>query len=361
MVKNGINANAFRAKGEWKWKQDTLLEEVNNGTYFLVKSKQFSIRYQRKLTDDQVKVPQNNINSEVNVGTNEEASKELESIFGKAGVFSYPKPTSLIKFLINMTNKGKDIVILDFFAGSGTTGQAVMELNKDGGNRKFILCTDNSKDLEAIGEYLYSIKKIGIKPKKTEKKEYKKWLTEVKRLFENENFKKLINDKYEEYGIARRITYPRLKTVLTGVRQDNTKYGESFSNDNLIYYHTSFVDNDGNSDQAKYILVEKINELLCIKENIFELDKEHSNNVYYHYFDNNKHMFIYTDIYDKKIFNDFVDLINNTNGEKIVYLYSNDNSIDELISKRIKGLVKPIPSKIYEIYKEIIEDIKGDL
>lgn len=59
--------------------------------------------------------------------------------------FDYPKPTSLIKQLINTLNK-KDIVILDFFAGSGTTGQAVLELNKeDGGNRTFILCTNNEK------------------------------------------------------------------------------------------------------------------------------------------------------------------------------------------------------------------------
>lgn len=59
--------------------------------------------------------------------------------------FDYPKPTSLIKQLVNTICK-EDVVILDFFAGSGTTGQAVLELNKeDGGNRTFILCTNNEK------------------------------------------------------------------------------------------------------------------------------------------------------------------------------------------------------------------------
>jgi adenine-specific DNA-methyltransferase len=66
-------------------------------------------------------------------------SFELKKIFGKK-VFDNPKPVDLIKRIINMTSADKDAVILDSFAGSGTTGQAVLELNKeDGGNRKFIL------------------------------------------------------------------------------------------------------------------------------------------------------------------------------------------------------------------------------
>lgn len=59
--------------------------------------------------------------------------------------FSFPKPVSLIKDLISL-HKNSNSIVLDFFAGSGTTGQAVLELNKeDCGNRKFILCTDNEK------------------------------------------------------------------------------------------------------------------------------------------------------------------------------------------------------------------------
>lgn len=79
-----------------------------------------------------------------NVFLNENGKDEL-SLINLDSNFDYPKPTSLIKQLINTLNK-KDIVILDFFAGSGTTGQAVLELNKeDGGNRTFILCTNNEK------------------------------------------------------------------------------------------------------------------------------------------------------------------------------------------------------------------------
>jgi len=69
---------------------------------------------------------------------NEIGSKEIEKLFNKK-VFSYPKPTNLIKHLLEISTSKYDL-ILDFFAGSGTTGDAVMQLNaEDGGNRKFIL------------------------------------------------------------------------------------------------------------------------------------------------------------------------------------------------------------------------------
>lgn len=81
------------------------------------------------------------------VGTTSSAEKEVFSMFGEK-VFDYPKPVDLIKKIIKITNKSKDITVLDFFAGSGTTGHAVLELNKeDGGNRKFILCTNNENNI----------------------------------------------------------------------------------------------------------------------------------------------------------------------------------------------------------------------
>jgi len=63
--------------------------------------------------------------------------------------FSYPKPTALIKYLVNITCSNKNAVILDFFAGSGTTGHAVLKLNnkEDGGNRRFILVTNNENNI----------------------------------------------------------------------------------------------------------------------------------------------------------------------------------------------------------------------
>jgi adenine-specific DNA-methyltransferase len=74
------------------------------------------------------------------VGSTEEGSKEIKDLMGDKA-FPYPKPPSLIKALMAQATKPNDIV-LDFFAGSGTTGQAVLELNaEDGGQRRFILCS----------------------------------------------------------------------------------------------------------------------------------------------------------------------------------------------------------------------------
>lgn len=71
-------------------------------------------------------------------GTNQEGAKAVAAIFG-AKSFNYAKPPSLIKELVRQATGSNDLV-LDFFAGSGTTAQAVLELNRDdGGNRRFIM------------------------------------------------------------------------------------------------------------------------------------------------------------------------------------------------------------------------------
>lgn len=77
--------------------------------------------------------------------SNDNGKKQLDTIFDDGStLFKNPKPTALISTLIKMVCDNPDAIILDFFAGSGTTGQAVLELNKaDGGNRQFILCTNN--------------------------------------------------------------------------------------------------------------------------------------------------------------------------------------------------------------------------
>jgi adenine-specific DNA-methyltransferase len=88
-----------------------------------------------------------------------DASKQLTEIFGKKDVFDTPKPLDLIKYFLSHTTD-KDSIILDFFAGSGTTGQAVMELNEeDKGKRRFILCTNNENNIakNITRERLYRI------------------------------------------------------------------------------------------------------------------------------------------------------------------------------------------------------------
>lgn len=142
-VKDGVNVTPIEAKGHFKWGQSNLDNEIKTGTYFLIKSNEFSIRYQKP--EKATKVPSNVIDmEEVEVGTNETAAKELSEL-GFSGDFDYAKPVSLIKYLIKMGFwEETSIKVLDFFAGSGTTGQAVLELNADdSGTRQFILITSN--------------------------------------------------------------------------------------------------------------------------------------------------------------------------------------------------------------------------
>lgn len=95
------------------------------------------------------------------VGTSATGTKEIKELFDNKKVFDTTKPISLVKYLINLGvfNK-KSAIILDFFAGSGTTGHAVMQLNKeDDGNRTYILCTNNENNI--CEEVTYSrMKKI---------------------------------------------------------------------------------------------------------------------------------------------------------------------------------------------------------
>ena len=128
------------------------------------------------------------------VGTSSTSKDELITLFGDRNIFDTPKPTKLIKEIIRVAAK-KDSIILDFFAGSGTTAQAVLELNEeDKGNRKFILCTNN------------------------------------------------------ENKICEDITYQRIKTVITGKRKDESKYSEGIKA-NLKYYKCTYIPKINTEDE----------------------------------------------------------------------------------------------------------------
>ena len=82
------------------------------------------------------------------VGSNQEATDELKGLFDGTAPFENPKPTAIVKTIVQLGCIKKDALVLDFFAGSGTTAHAVLALNEeDGGGRRFILCTDNQNDL----------------------------------------------------------------------------------------------------------------------------------------------------------------------------------------------------------------------
>ncbi len=93
------------------------------------------------------------------IGMSQDGTKEVTNLFdGK--IFSFPKPSSLIKFLLEIVNS-KDSLVLDFFSGSATTAHAVMQLNaEDGGNRKFIMVQLPEKTDEKSEAYKAGYKNI---------------------------------------------------------------------------------------------------------------------------------------------------------------------------------------------------------
>lgn len=134
-IKAGKNVTTARFENRFIWIQDTLEEQIKNGTTINC-SKQLVLSYKKGSYDPEV--PPNLIDESVGVTTTEEAGKLLDSIMGKSKVFEFPKPPSLVEYLLNFLCD-KNSIILDSFAGSGTTAHAVMNLNRDGGHRKFIL------------------------------------------------------------------------------------------------------------------------------------------------------------------------------------------------------------------------------
>lgn len=139
----------------WRWGKDAVKWGKDNG-FFVVKNNRIytkSYQYCRKkngkceLEMIDMSKAFTTLSFLDNKYNNDNANKELNTIFVDGNIlFKNPKPTALIRTLIQMVCDKKDALVLDFFAGSGTTGHAVLDLNaRDGGKRQFILCQMNEK------------------------------------------------------------------------------------------------------------------------------------------------------------------------------------------------------------------------
>ena len=198
------------------------------------------------------------------------AGTEIKNIFGTDETpFSNPKNTGLIKLLITLF-ENKDITVLDFFAGSGTTAQAVLEQNQlDGGNRKFILCTNNEVNEKTTKEFAVN---NGYIPNKRAFNGFK----------DTEEYKEMCNsDEFQKMGICRAITHTRLKTVITGKRMDGSTYSDGIPA-NVKYYQTEFI-NRIDEENEDYFIVDElstyIKELVQL-ENWIDISDEKYNIVF---------------------------------------------------------------------------------
>ena len=179
--------------------------------------------------------------------------KQLNSVLINGG-FSFPKPCDLIKRFL-LIGSHKNATVLDFFAGSGTTGQAILELNQeDGGNRKFILCTNNEISASRTLDYLHNKGYLMDVPTTGKNKTIQ---NKIDKFFEENHdvYQQLIVnniDEYETCGICQSVTFPRVQTVITGIRPDGSKYSDGFKV-NLKYLQTDMLDKaDDDLDELLY-------------------------------------------------------------------------------------------------------------
>ena len=199
----------------WKWSKEKVEWGIRNGFIDITPSSKkengWAVRYKIYLNVDNENRPIEKSAPYKNLITtilNANAAADIKKMFNGKTVFQYSKPVGLMGFLLSC-EKNKKALILDFFAGSGTTGQAVLEKNmEDGGNRHFILCTNN------------------------------------------------------ENNICEGVTYQRLKTVITGKCADGSQYSEGLPA-NLKYYKTDFVDKE--SEEIYDDLLEHTKEMIQLQ------------------------------------------------------------------------------------------------
>lgn len=165
------------------WSRERLEEAIRNNEVEFNKQKDgtYSVRAKKYLYDEYGNIRRGKPLSIYNGPFTQDGTSEIREVFGTEDAFKFAKPSELIRKFVAFEVNGKsskNAIVLDFFAGSGTTAQAVLEQNyRDGGNRTFILCTNN------------------------------------------------------ENGICENVTYKRIESII------NNKYQRNFK-----YYKTDFVD-----------------------------------------------------------------------------------------------------------------------
>jgi adenine-specific DNA-methyltransferase len=138
-VVGGVNQKTFRLEGEWRYSQAKLDEIVADGDLITISKAPFRPNHVK--AGGEVKKMHNLLTpATYGVGTNEDGTAELEQLMG-GSYFDNPKPTSLVRVLAQaVTYDDPTAIVLDFFAGSATSAEAVFQLNaENGGSRKFIL------------------------------------------------------------------------------------------------------------------------------------------------------------------------------------------------------------------------------
>lgn len=127
---------------QWQWSEERVLEAIENNELVFNQSSdgKWTVHYKQYLYDEDGKERGAKPYSVLEGPYTQQGTKDLISLIGEGKVFTFPKPVELIKHLINYIHLSKDALVLDFFAGSATTAQAILELNREQtANRRFIM------------------------------------------------------------------------------------------------------------------------------------------------------------------------------------------------------------------------------
>ena len=241
----------------------------------------------------------------IDLDGNKKAQIELKSVISDSK-FETPKPIQLIKRIFELTTNNTSI-ILDFFAGSGTTLHATMQLNsEDGGHRQCILVTNN------------------------------------------------------ENGICENVTYERNKRVIKGYTTPKGQAVEGLKNNRLRYYRTDFLPRERTQRNMR-ALVSAATDMLCIKEDLYEeqtvFGRWKMNPQAARYFsDGQRHMLV---VYDEQTAPQLAEMIATIDfgREKLkIYIFSPERYAfdDEFYDVQDKVQLVALPAAIYDAYRQVL-------
>ena len=240
-------------------------------------------------------------------GRTESGKDDIAAIFGRSP-FSYPKPVALIKHCLSIGSK-IDSIILDFFAGSGTTLHATMQLNKeDGGHRQCILVTNN------------------------------------------------------ENNICEEVTYERNKRVINGYTTPKGEWVEGLKNNSLRYYKTEMLPR-AKTPRNMRALMAVATDLLCIKEDLYEECKyfgqlkTHPRALRYFEKDNRRMLILYCEELADRIVEEIKTM--DFGGKKLkIYIYSPERYAfdDNFIEVQDKVELVALPAAIYDAYRRVLPE-----
>lgn len=283
--------NNAKEEKTWRWGKETFLEKKDTEIIIRKVKDNYRLFKKRRLTDSKGKKPKT-VWYDPKYDASSHGIMLLQKMFKTKNVFPYPKSIWANVDILRLVTK-KESVVLDFFAGSGTTGHAVMLLNsEDGGQRQFILTTNN------------------------------------------------------EGGIAEEVCYPRIKKVIEG-------YSETKGiSANLRYFKTGFVSKSKVSDDTRRELVKRSTEMICVRENTFEkIEDKKSFKIY----KDSTH--VTGVLCDLDALETFKDKLQEQKLPAHIYVFSltNDTFNDDFEDLRLEHELCPIPESILEVYRKLFK------